>query len=239
MTMQRGMRLKVILPILSERWNGTILEEYSRWAEAGTEIGLVNVRKGPESIESEYDEEVAAPFVLQEVRKAEAEGFDGVILFCFGNSASNAAREAVSIPIIGLGEAAQFLATLLGDRFSILSTISNALPRLRRKARAMGLDHRLASVRAINIPVLSEDEEEVKQALLREGKKVIEDGADVIVLGCGTFFGVEKQLEKALGVPVIHCALAALKVMELLVRLKLSHSKKAFPFPPEKRRVID
>jgi allantoin racemase len=233
------MKLRVVVPILTERWNEVILEEYRRWAEERTEISIVNIKKGPESIESEYDEEVAAPFVLQEVRRAEKDGMDGIIIFCFGNTAIHAAREAVSIPLVGLGEAAQFVATLLGDRFSILSTISNAVPRLWRKAKALGLDSRVVSVRPINIPVLSTDEEEVKGALLKEGRKAVEEGADVIVLGCGTFFGVEKGLEEELGVPVIHCALAALKVLEMLVRLKLSHSKKAFPYPPEKRRVID
>jgi allantoin racemase len=233
------MRLRVIMPILTDRWNTVISEEYRRWAECDTEISVVNIRKGPESIESEFDEEIAAPFVLQEVVQAERDGMDGIILFCFGNSAVHGAREAVSIPVVGLGEAAQGLAILLGDRYTILSTISNAIPRLWRKAKTMGLDSRLASVRAINIPVLSGDEEEIRQALLREGRKALEDGADVIVLGCGTFFGVEKCMEEQLRVPVIHCALAGLKVVEMLVRLKLTHSKKAFPYPPQKQRIID
>jgi Asp/Glu/hydantoin racemase len=46
-----------------------------------------------------------------------------------------------------------------------------------------GFDSNLVSIRPINLPVLSKDEEEVKGALLREGKKAVEDGADVIVLG--------------------------------------------------------
>src|SRR3990172_4667756 len=132
------MRLRVILPILAERWNSVILEEYSRWTEPGTELSIVNIKKGPESIESEYDEAVSAPFLLREVERAEKDGADGIIIFCFGDTAVHAAREAVSIPVIGLGEASEVLAILLGDRFSILSTISNAVPRLWRKAKAIG-----------------------------------------------------------------------------------------------------
>ena len=233
------MRLRVIVPNLTDRWNSVILEEFKKWAEVETEISVVNIRKGPESIESEYDEETAAPFILEEVKKAEKDRMDGVVLFCFGNVAIYAAREAVSIPVIGLGEAAQLLAILSGDRFSILSTISTAVPRLWRKAKAMGFDGKLASIRAINIPVLNEDEGMVREALLREGQKSIEEGADVIVLGCGTYFGMEKWLQEQLNVPVINCALAGLKITELMVRLKLSHSKRSFPFPPDNRRVID
>ena len=232
------MKLRVIVPNVTDRWNGPILEEFKKWTEMGTEISVVNITKGPESIESEYDEETAAPFVLEEVKRAEQEGMDGVVLFCFGNVATHAAREAVTLPVTGLGEAAQLLTLLLGDRFSILSTVSNAVPRLWRKAKAMGFDRTLTSVRAINIPVLQKDEATLKEALLREGKKAVEDGADVIVLGCGTYFGMAKWLKEKLNVPVIDCALAGLKVTELLVRLGLSHSKHCFPFPPEKRRVL-
>jgi allantoin racemase len=233
------MRLRVVVPNITDRWNAPVLEEFKKWAEVGTEITVANIRKGPESIESEYDEETAAPFVLEEVKRAEKDGMDGVVLFCFGDVAVHAAREAVSIPVMGLGEAAQFLATLLGDRYSILSTISNAIPRLWRKSKAMGLGDKLCSVRAINVPVLNEDKRIVEEALLREGRKSLEQGADVVVLGCGTYFGVEEKLREHLNVPVINCALAGLKITELLVRLRLSHSKRAFPIPPDKKRVLD
>jgi allantoin racemase len=111
--------------------------------------------------------------------------------------------------------------------------------RLWRKAKAMGFGGKLVSVRAIDIPVLNEDEGMVEEALLREGKKSVEEGVDAVVLGCGTYFGMEKRLQERLKVPVIDCALAGLKIAELLVRLKLFHSKHSFPFPPDKRRVID
>jgi allantoin racemase len=233
------MKLRVVMAILSEDYNDQILEAYRRWAEPETDVSIVNVKKGSESIESEYDEEMAAPFVIQEVERAVNEGIDGVIIFCFGDVAVHAAREAVSIPVIGLGEAAAYLAMLLGDRFSILSTIPPAIPRLWRKARMMGVDSKVASIRPLNIPVLGKGENDIKKALSREGKEAIADGADVIVLGCGTFFGMERWLEQKLGVPVVSCALAALKVLEMLVKLRLSHSKRAYPYPPEKRRVID
>jgi len=233
------MKLRVIVPNLTDRWNPIIVKEFKKWAEVGTDIDAVNIKRGPDSIESEYDEEMAAPFVLQEVVKAEKDGMDGVVLFCFGNIAIHASREAVSIPVIGLGEAAEVLAIFLGDRFSILSTISNAIPRLWRKAKALGVGEKVVSVRAINMPVLTEDERMVEEALLREGKKSVEEGADVIILGCGTYFGMEKRLQERLNVPVINCALAGLKIAELLVKLNLSHSKHSFPFPPDKRRVID
>ena len=232
------MKIRIIVPILRDDWNTEILREYKMRASPGTEIDVVNIEKGAESIESEYDEELAAPSVLQQVENAGLDAVDGIIIFCFGDVAVHAAREIVTIPVVGLGECSQLLALLIGDRFSILSTISNAVPRIARKVRAMGLESRLASIRPLNLPVLTKDKESFKKALLSSGTRAVEDGADVIILGCGTYFGVEKWLEEQLKVPVISCALAALKVIELLVQMNISHSKRAFPNPPEKKRIL-
>lgn len=49
--------------------------------------------------------------------------------------------------------------------------------------------------------------------------------------------GMAKALEEKLGVPVIDPAVAALKLAEILVDMKLTHSKVYFPKPPEKHRV--
>jgi allantoin racemase len=46
--------------------------------------------------------------------------------------------------------------------------------------------------------------------------------------------GVERELSKRLGVPVVNPVLAALKTAETLLDLGLSHSRASWPSPPEK-----
>jgi allantoin racemase len=46
--------------------------------------------------------------------------------------------------------------------------------------------------------------------------------------------GVSDKMQESLGIPVVNPAIAALKVLEGLVIAGLSHSKKAYPFPPKK-----
>ena len=79
--------------------------------------------------------------------------------------------------------------------------------------------------------------EKIKQALLKEAKHAVEnDGAEVIVLSCGSLIGLGKWLQEQLGIPVIEPGLIALKIAEDLVKLGLSHSKVSFCNPHEKRR---
>ena len=63
-----------------------------------------------------------------------------------------------------------------------------------------------------------------------------EDGAEVLVLGCTGMTGMAERLSHELNVPVIDPIPTAVKLAEMLVGLGLSHSKLAFPVPPEKKR---
>jgi allantoin racemase len=78
----------------------------------------------------------------------------------------------------------------------------------------------------------------VQKAVYQEAKKAIdEDGADVIVLGCTALSHAATDLSERLEVPVVDPAGAAIKMAIDLVELGLSHSKVAYPKPPD-REII-
>ena len=90
---------------------------------------------------------------------------------------------------------------------------------MRENIRAYGFEHRLMSMRALNMKVLEfqSQAERALEAMLREGKKAVEeDRAEVIVLGCSAEVGFHRTLQDALGVPVIDSALAPFKYAEFL-----------------------
>lgn len=233
------MRVKVIVPLITDSWNRSLEQGFQRIVSPGLIVEVGNLAKGPASIECQYDEDVAAPFLIQEVQAAETVGYKGVLVFCFGNTGVEGARECVDIPVVGIGQAAQLIAMSLGDRFSILSTIPNSVPRHWRKAEVLGTRTKLVSIRPINIPVLGHEPDAAYAALRREGDMALaDDGAEVLVLGCGTMLGYKERLEQDLGVPVVDAALAGIKFLEALLALGLSHSKKSFMRPPDKQRLI-
>lgn len=237
------MRIKVIVPVSTDQWNDTIQKVYEAHKDPDTKITIVNIKKGPESIEQRYDEAWATLPTLLEAEKAEKEGYDAVIIYCFGDPAIEPIKEALNIPVIGLNEPSIHLASMLGKKFCIIGVGGKKIESSRRivdKVTHYGLGDRLASVRRIDIRVLDIKKEfnKVIDALTKEGMNAIEeDGADVIILGCGSLLNIAEKLQEKLGVPVIDPGLAALKVAEDLVKLGLKQSKKAYPKPYEKKRL--
>ncbi len=210
-----------------------------RHALKETVVEITDLESGPSSIESAYEEYLSVPGTAERAIQAEKDDFDGVILGCFGDPGLDALRELVSIPVVGPGETAMHVASMLGHRFSIVTVLESVVPSLERLARIVGLDGRLASVRAVNIPVLElrKNIDFTLARLIEESRSAIEeDSADVIVLGCMSmaFMGVSDSMQKSLGIPVINPALASLAVLEGLVSSGLSQSKKAYPFPRKK-----
>src|SRR5438270_7258312 len=91
---------------------------------AETEIIAVNPADGPVSIEGYYDEAYAVPGLLDEIRKGEASHVDAHIIACFDDTGLEAARSLANAPVIGIGEAAFHLASLVAHRFSVVTTLS-------------------------------------------------------------------------------------------------------------------
>lgn len=236
------MRICVILPVLRNRvFEEITYRELSAAKRGDTEITVVSLDKGPASIESAYDEEVAAPWILEKVKEAEAKGFDAIIINCMGDPALDAAREIVEIPVIGPCQTSLAIASTLGEKFSIIAVLKNAVPAFERLVRKYGFEDRLASIRFIEVPVLELEKrkEEVKNGLLLESRKAIEeDRADVVILGCTGLVGMARELKGALNIPVIDPAQASLKFAEILVDMKISHSKLVYPYPPRKERML-
>jgi len=211
----------------------------------GTEISAVAIDRGPASIESARDEALAIPGVLSRVQEAEAEGMDAVVLDCMADPGLDPARELASIPIIGPAQTAMHLAAMLAHRFSVITVLEQSIPGVHCQILRYGLAGKVASVRAINIPVLEmgKDRERVIRALVEESAKAVrEDGAHAIVPGCTEMIGMAPVVQKGLAeqrceVPVIDPPTVAVKLAEGLVDLSLAHSKRTYPRPPDKEIV--
>lgn len=236
-------KIKIVVPVATAAWNELILEDMGRYKAADTKLTIVNIEEGPESIECTYDVAWAELFTVQECEKAEAEGCDGVIIYCFGDPGLRAAKEKLNIPVVGINEPAVHFASMLGNRFSIMAvgpdTVNRAM--LADNVLLYGLESRCASIRFLSMPVLEIERQKDKQAkrLFEEAQKAVEeDGADTIVLGCGSMFGVEERVRQELDVPVVVPGIVALKTCESLIKLDLTQSKRFFAAPPRKKRVM-
>jgi|Deesub1362B_J571_1020462.scaffolds.fasta_scaffold00012_244 allantoin racemase len=235
------MRIKVIVPVSTHVWNEKIKKAYEEIKDSDTEITVVNLKRGPESIEQYYDIAWAELETLKEAEKAEKEGYDAVIIYCFSDPGLFAIKEKLKIPVVGIREASLHVASMLARKFSIVGVgDENSKGKTYDAIKIYGLESKLASIRITKFLVLDivKDMEKIKKQLLEESEKAIEeDGAELIILSCGSLIGIGKELQQRLGIPVIEPGLVALKIAEDLVRLGLPHSKLSFREPHSKKRI--
>jgi allantoin racemase len=232
------MKILVINPNTSESMTKHLERELAPVKGPDTEIVCVNPEHGPVSIESAYDEALAIPPTLELIRQAERDGYDAVVIACFSDPGLHAARELVSIPVVGIQEATMHVAAQLGFRFTITTTFPKRVPAKIEAVRIAGLESRLASVRPLNMTVLEMDREpECTKARLIEVAQAAanEDGAEVVILGCAGLAGYAADVERETGMKVLDPSPIALKTAEMLVSLGLRHSKRGlFAQPPAK-----
>lgn len=228
-----SLKIKVIIPVSTDKWDANVEADYKKLKRPETVIEFVHLKHGPEAIQSEYDEANVTPFVLEEVTRAVTHHHDVIIIYCFSDPALSAAREISTIPVLGIGESSQLFAMGLADRIGILATLEQSIPKIRRKLAARGFSSRFHSIHALNIPVLDYDQPEkvLKRALEVGSFMVKQDGAEALILGCGSLFNVKEHLQEALSVPVVAPGEVALKHAEMLFDLGLSQSKKSFMTP--------
>jgi allantoin racemase len=231
------MRIKIINPNTTRAMTDKIGACARAAARPGTQILAVSPAMGPASIESHYDEALAVPGVLQEVTTGELEGVDGYVIACFGDPGLLAARELARGPVVGIAQAAMHVASLVGTRFSVVTTLRRTVGQAWHLAEAYGMKRFCANVRACEIPVLELDElgSSARERILEECRRaLVEDGADSIVLGCAGMADLCQVIGRELGVPVVDGVAAGTQLVESLVNLRLGtskHGELAAPLP--------
>jgi len=231
------MRIKIINPNTTLSMTEKIGACARSVAQPGTTIIAVSPAMGPVSIESHYDEALAVPGLLQEIAKGEIEGVDGYVIACFGDPGLQAARELACGPVVGIAQAAMHMASLVGSRFSVVTTLGRTMGQAWHLAEMYGMKRFCANVRACEIAVLELEEpgSNARERIVEECRRALdEDGADTIVLGCAGMADLCDHISGVLGVPVIDGVAAGTKLIESMVGMRLAtskHGELAHPLP--------
>ena len=225
-------RILIIIPLFVTHEEATNIKKLlGNYVWDNTEIDVTGLQ-GNIAVNSRSEADIATPEFIDLAVKAEQNGYDAVISYCYLDVGVDAARELVKIPIIGPLETSVIVANMLGRKFSVISVGETyppgefyILPRL----RVLGLNRNYTSTRGIPFEkffVFSKDTrhmEAMKKALMAECRKALADGAHVLILAC-TGFPPARSLRNELKVPIIDCAIT-LKVAEALIDLKLDTHK--------------
>jgi allantoin racemase len=233
------MRVHVVNPNTTASMTAKIAAAACAAAAGGTEVLASQSSEGPQSIEGYFDEALSLRGLLAEIAKAETSAVDGHVIACFDDSGLDAARCLAAAPVVGIGEAAYHLASLVGSRFSVVTTLSRSIKALEDNLTRYGLAGRCVRVRAAEVPVLDLEKpgSGARAAIEREiALALTEDRADAIVLGCAGMADLAKDLSATFGVPMIEGVTAAVKLIEALAGLALRTAKTgAWAFPRQKK----
>ncbi len=195
-------------------------------ARPDTEVVAANSQNGPASIQGFLDVAICVPGLLDEV--ARHPDVDAIVIACFDDTGLDAVRSSVSVPVLGIGEAAYHAASMIATKFSVITTLSRSVPGIENNLMRYGLAQKCVRVRATDIPVLKLEEGDPAtlfkiRSEIREA--IVQDHAEAIVLGCAGMADLMAQLSEEFGLPVIDGVAAGVTFAEALVNNRLKTSK--------------
>lgn len=168
---------------------------------------------------------------VERVIQAERQGYDAAVLSCMLDPGLLEARSIVDIPVTATFEASAHLASMMGKRFSVVSTDPMTVGGIdMRLVDLYGVRQKVASLRWIGITACDlypeiTPSEEIARRVVEVGRKCVEeDQAEVIIPGCtiiGSIFTkvFNQDPVEVIGVPVIDPMVAAFKQAEMMVDL--------------------
>ena len=231
------MRILVVNPNTSHGMTQKIGAAAQRVAANGTKIIAVSSPTGPVSIEGYYDEAMSLAGLLQAVR--DAKDFDAVVIACFDDTGLDALRCLTDKPVLGIGEAGYRMASMVSNKFSVVTTLARSVPALEHNILRYGLERHCQRVRSSEVAVL--ELEEANPAALKKIEDEIalairDDRAGAIVLGCAGMTDLAESLSQRFSLPVLDGLACAIGLCESMVRLGLRTSRLGGYAPPPQRK---
>lgn len=168
--------------------------------------------------------------VAERMIQAEKEGFDACFPFGMLDFGAELARSVCSIPIVAQAQATYCMAAMMAGRFGVITYQVGNQARARRALQAYGFEQMLVGMGAggMSNHEMPGRREELFQNFVSEGKRLVKDGAELIVCGGMSMCPVEypaAAYAEATGVPVLEGIGCAVAMCEAWVNLGTPYSR--------------
>ncbi|WP_424140051.1 aspartate/glutamate racemase family protein [Roseomonas chloroacetimidivorans] len=216
------MRLLLINPNTSQSVTDRIAEVARAAAAPESTIHAVTAATGSPYIATRAEAVLGAASVL-DLLAAHAAEADGVIIGAFADPGLGAARELLTVPVVGMAEASMLTACMLGRRFAIVTFSTSLEPWYLECVEYNGLADRCAGVFCLDEPFtgIAGVAEEKAARLVELCGRAVAAGADVCILGGAPLAGLAAQVADQVTVPLLDGVTAAVRQIETLVSLRL------------------
>lgn len=162
-------------------------------------------------------------------RRAEADGYDAIVLGSFSEPYLPEIRSLLDIPVISMAEVALQVACTLGETVGLVTVAPAYARRVRMLVRRHGLESRVTLVRAIagdldeaGLDRAIADPAAVVGSFRETARQAVADGADVIVASEGVLNQIVhgNGIKSIDGATVVDCVGSALLYAEFAVNLR-------------------
>lgn len=194
----------------------------------GTEIEVYGVDQGTSELHYHYFAFLNTQKILENLLRAQREGFDAVAIGCGMDPGLEEAKEVLDIPVLSLSETGMLIACMLGRKFTVI-THHHLLDRKRIDflIQRYGLESRSVHSKGIKVDlnVLGRSFKNPKPILTSFKKAIkgaIRQGAEVVIPGCNilNLVAVQNRFYQVDGVPILDVAGVLMKMTESMVSLK-------------------
>lgn len=240
------MRIRIVVPCRKDRPTLERLQQTcARVGNSRSEFTFAFLPDGPESGVAYHELATTLPGLVFEIKEAERQGAQAVVIAHYLDPGLDAGRELVSIPVLGSGHTTLRLASVLARRISIILSVRSHLGPIEDMVVAEGLFGKVVSIKPVEITRRADEKvsQQRLDRLLHLSQEAVEvDRARLIILALDGYDDLSGQVKEHLAlrghrVPVLDPLHVAIKHAENLVDMGLSHSKITYP-PPEIREII-
>ena len=217
------------LPIL-KTYAESLRSHAKKVLSPGFEIELKGVSRGTFEVQNPYFEYLNNWEIIENLYIAQKEGYSAIAVGCALDPGVREVRTLTDIPVLGLAETSMLAACMLGRRFSFVTyTTGLADKKFPQLVRDYGLSERAAPVGCMNVSLEDlakafDNPEPIIEEFLGVSERVVQQGAEVILPGCGLLNmvlvnnGIASFLENQ--VPIVDVVGILLKQAESMIILK-------------------
>jgi allantoin racemase len=172
-------------------------------------ITCVTSIKGPSGIQTQLDADRSIEPLLELAAEHQAQA-SAYVVACFSDPGLHALRTIAKVPVVGIGECAMLTAMTLGQRIGVIAIADTSVSRHLRYFAGMGISSRVINERSIGMRVADlASREKTRDGMIATAKRLREDGADVIVMGCAGMADLRADVESEVGLAVVEPTQAA------------------------------
>jgi allantoin racemase len=204
--------------------------------EPGTEIEVHGTKKGGLGEQFRIFQAIDLPDIIENVLKCkftkEANGKPRYDAFVSLNSTDPAlveAREILEVPVVGFLETTAHLSCMMGRKFSLITPNPKFALSFEQKLQLYGLNQRLASIEAMNMPNLADFRQgfvdpAAHQRIMNEfdsaARRAIAAGAEVLIpCGSHAVMQARRGLRELDGALIVDGLAVLIKMAEMAVKL--------------------